>query len=106
MIKDDHFRRHELSFSLRFITEVAKIDTENRLFLLGTGIVDYLVHVLRTEMPDSYFSFIAARGDATDVSKTIRECGLQGLLDSRGTPISQIHRLIFAAFEALFKEAP
>lgn len=101
LIDSDFPLRHQRLFSLRLLVEIAQ---DNRQALLDAGVAAYLMDVLRKEIPDSYLAIITSRSDTWSIANTIKECGLSGLLDGRGSPDARMRHAIYAVFAALFKD--
>ncbi|RDB19867.1 hypothetical protein Hypma_013011 [Hypsizygus marmoreus] len=87
--RNDPSWRYRLSFSLRFITEVARSNPNNRQALLDSGVVAYLLRVNHDE--------------TATIANIIREYGSAGVVNARGPRNSRIQRSIYAAFAALFE---
>lgn len=93
--------RYQLLFSLKLLAEIAQ---NNKEALLDAGVASYLMDVLRKEIPDSYLAIITSRNDTWSVANTIRECGLSGLLNGRGSTDARMRHAIYAAFAAIFSD--
>ncbi|KAF5387900.1 hypothetical protein D9615_000815 [Tricholomella constricta] len=93
--RNDALWRYQFSFSLHFITRVARSSPANKKSLLDAGAISYLVNSLRVVMPDAY-------GPATDI---IREQGLAAFVKTRDNlPNPRIQQSIFSAISALFED--
>ncbi|KAG6844009.1 hypothetical protein H0H87_010732 [Tephrocybe sp. NHM501043] len=91
---DDPLWRYQYSFSLHFITAVARSDPQNKEALIDAGAANYLVDSLRA-MPKAYAA-------ATQI---IREYGFSGLLKLGSVPDHTIQQSIVSAITALFEDS-
>jgi len=105
MTVQDEFRtRYELLFFLSLVAKIASRQPTNKRALFDAGILQFLIHILQAEVPDTYMAVIASH-DPSDISNIIREHGLRHLLNERAAQSSRILRFIYAAFAALFEHA-
>ncbi|KAJ7125791.1 hypothetical protein C8R43DRAFT_1111457 [Mycena crocata] len=96
--------RYRLLFFLRLLTAVAW-GPSNRAALIDAGVIDLLVQIVQTEVPDSYVAIIAAQAhDDASIPAIIREQGLAHLLGGPLARTSRLIGLISSAFSALFPE--
>ncbi|KAJ7761789.1 hypothetical protein B0H16DRAFT_1530551 [Mycena metata] len=103
--------RYRLVFFLRLVAAIAW-GPSNRAALLDAGIVNFLVHIAHTEVPESYRAIIDvdvpisphAQEDLR-FPEIIHEHGLGHLLGGPLSKTSRLVGLISAAFWALFPEA-
>lgn len=91
---------------MHFIGVIAKTIPGGRRALLGAGVVQYLVRILQTEIPDSYFARITALVDLSDIPRIIWENGVSYLVKDRVGPSTRLQRAIQEAFAALFPSLP
>lgn len=98
--------RYRLLFFLRLITVVGW-GPSNRAALLDAGVIDFLVQIVQTEVPDSYIAIIASHEHEDldqSIPAVIREQGLAHLLGGPLAKTSRLVGLISSAFSALFPE--
>ncbi|KAK6969376.1 hypothetical protein R3P38DRAFT_3146139 [Favolaschia claudopus] len=101
--------RYRLLFFLHLIKAVAW-SPSNRAALLDAGVIDFLVHIVRREVPESYFAILGVDQEArysgayyaNDHVIIEKERGLGLLLNGPLAKTSRLVGLISAAFEALF----
>ncbi|KAJ6542205.1 hypothetical protein DFH09DRAFT_46967 [Mycena vulgaris] len=93
--------RYRLLFFLRLITATAW-GPSNRAALLDAGVIDLLVQIVQTDIPDSYLAIIASQAHEEHIPAIIREQGLAHLLGGPLAKTSRLVRLISEAFAALF----
>ncbi|KAJ7133168.1 hypothetical protein C8R44DRAFT_772000 [Mycena epipterygia] len=94
--------RYRLLFFLRLIAAIAW-GPSNRAALLDAGVIDFLVRIVQTEVPESYTAIIAAAHDhEAHIPAIIREQGLARLLGGPLAKTSRLVGLISTAFAALF----
>ncbi|KAJ7098581.1 hypothetical protein B0H15DRAFT_821299 [Mycena belliarum] len=94
--------RYRLLFFLRLIMAIAW-GPSNRAALLDAGVVEFLVRIVQTEVPDSYMAIIGASQTTQDhIPAVIREQGLAHVLGGPLAKTSRLVRLISGAFSALF----
>ncbi|KAJ7609500.1 hypothetical protein FB45DRAFT_944582 [Roridomyces roridus] len=110
-------QRYRLLFFLRLIAAVSW-GPSNRAALLDAGVIPFLVHILRTEVPDSYTTMVSPSHHDGDqkwsshgIPAVIREQGADGLslahlLSGPLARASRLVGLISGAFGALFPEGP
>ncbi|KAJ6479520.1 hypothetical protein C8R47DRAFT_1322712 [Mycena vitilis] len=96
--------RYRLLFFLRLIAAVAW-GPSNRAALLDAGVIDFLVHIVQTEVPESYIAITASHApEEQNIPAIIREHGLAHLLGGPLAKTSRLVGLITAAFSVLFPE--
>ncbi|KAK7038614.1 hypothetical protein R3P38DRAFT_2906717 [Favolaschia claudopus] len=101
--------RYRLLFFLHLI-KAAAWSPSNRAALLDAGVIDFLLHIVHREVPESYFAILGVDQEArysgayyaNDDIIIEKERGLGLLLNGPLAKTSRLVGLISAAFEALF----
>ncbi|KAF8155203.1 hypothetical protein K438DRAFT_2026476 [Mycena galopus ATCC 62051] len=97
--------RYRLLFFLRLIAAAAW-SPSNRAALIDAGVINFLVQIVQTEVPDSYMAIIASHDhEDKDIPPIIHEQGLTLLLGGPLAKTSRLVGLIASAFSALFPES-
>ncbi|KAF9458494.1 hypothetical protein BDZ94DRAFT_1270583 [Collybia nuda] len=100
--RDGFSGRYQLLFCLHFISVIAQTIRGGRRALLEADVVRYLVRILQTEIPDSYFARKTVLLDHSDVPRIIWENGLSYLVKDSDGPSTGLQLAIQEAFAALF----